>query len=379
MACGRAVLVALWLVATPGWSSPSSRLMSAVAVTPTFFNPSLKQQASLQLNLARPASISVTILDRDRIAVRHFAARPMAAGPAVVRWDGRDDAGAVVPNEAYTVRIEAAEAGGTSTVYDPAEHFTPQSVNPPIRSYSRADGVLSYSLARPSRVHIQAGEARPDPRTGVMDGPILKTLVDREPRVAGAVVEVWNGMDESGTIYVPGLPHFAVAVLAASLPENAIIVAGGEGQDFAAYARAHRPPQPLRSLRAAPPQFRHHQGLSGLEDRSPRLVIEPRGAWDPIRRRWSVSPAVVVRVSIPREQAPFFLTQPTALTAYVDEVPVLHLDHPANPQELSLPGRLPAGEHRLVVNWASAFGPVGVAAAKIVARTPAAKPGRNAR
>lgn len=101
--------------------------------------------------------------------------------------------GGLVPNEAYSVRIEATGPGGTS-VYDPSERFVPRIEQPPIRSYSRAEGVLSYKLDRPSRVHVQAGQAQPDPRTGQMDGPILKTVVDREPRIAGAVVEVWKGV-----------------------------------------------------------------------------------------------------------------------------------------------------------------------------------------
>jgi hypothetical protein len=285
----------------------------------------------------------------------------------VVRWDGRDDAGGAVPNEAYSVRIEATGSGGTS-VYDPSEHFVPRIEEPPIRSYSRTEGVLSYKLDRPSRVHVQAGQARPDPRTREMDGPILKTVVDREPRTAGAVVEVWKGMDASGTIFVPGLPHFAIAVLATSLPDNAVIVAGGPGPSFTAYARAHRPPEALRPSRQGSAPAAHHARLSGLEDRSPQLVLHPRGVWDPVQRVWSVERAVRAQVAISEEQAPYFLAQPQTLTVYLDEAAVLHLEHPRNPQEISLPGRLAAGEHRLVVNWASALGPVGVAAARIVAQ-----------
>jgi hypothetical protein len=265
------------------------------------------------------------------------------------------------------VRIEAVGPGATM-VYDPAAHFEPRIEQPPIRSYSRAEGVLSYTLAHPSRVHVQAGQARRDPRTGEINGPILKTVVDRQPRVAGSVVEVWNGMDESGAIYVPALPHFAVAILATSLPDNSMILAGGAAPSFSAYARAHRSADALRVHALPAVSGAHHGGLTGLEDRSPRVALQPSGRWDPLTRTWLVSRTVTARVAIPLDEAPYFLAQPQALTAYLDEAPVLRIAHPGNPLQIELPGHLAPGEHRLVVNWASSLGPVGVAAARVVAR-----------
>jgi FlgD Ig-like domain len=347
--------------------TPPTPGIAAVSVTPAFFNPTLRQQAALSFHLGYPARVAVVILDRDREAVRHFPGHLVQPGEETIRWDGTDDSGALVPNEAYTARIEATGTAGT-IVYDPAERFEPLIEQPPIRSYSRAEGVLSYTLARPSRVHIQAGQAQRDPRTGKMDGPILKTVVDRQPRVAGSVVEVWNGMDETGAIYVPALPHFAVAILATSLPDNVLIVAGGAGPSFSAYARAHRSAAALRphALPAAPGM--HHGGLTGLEDRSPQVSLQPNGTWDPLKRTWLVSRTVTARITIPLDEAPYFLIQPQTLIAYLDETPVVRIEHPTNPQQIALPGRLAPGDHRLVVNWASSLGPVGLAAARIVAR-----------
>jgi hypothetical protein len=339
-------------------------------VTPAFFTPALHQQATLRLTLGDKARVAVSVLDRDRVAVRHLPPQEAERGELVVRWDGRDDDGSPVPSEAYTFRVEAAGVAGAggSVAYDASEGFVPQTERPAIRSYSRTEGVVSYTLAHPSRVHIHAGQAQPNRRTGEMDGPILKTVVDREPRVAGAVVEIWNGMDESGTIRVPALPHFAMAILATTLPENVVIVAGTGGPSFAAYVRAHRSAAALRPRSGAAAAAAHHAGLSGLEDHSPQVTLVPQGTWDPRRRMWSVAEHVRARVAIPSDQAPYFLAQPQTLTAFVDEVAVLHLEHPGNPQEISIPGKLRAGEHRLVVNWTSSLGPVGLAATRIVAR-----------
>jgi hypothetical protein len=96
--------------------------------------------------------------------------------------------------------------------------------------------------------------------------------------------------------------------------------------------------------------------------------VRPDGTWDGHRHVWQVPSSVTAHVAIPADEAPYFLAQPQSLTAYLDERAVLHIDHPTNPQRIRLPGRLPAGEHRLVVNWSSALGPVGISAARIVAR-----------
>jgi hypothetical protein len=147
----------------------SPPLIAAVSSSPRFFNPSLRQQAAVRFMLAAPARVAVAILDRDRFAVRHFAAAPMAAGEAVIRWDGTDDAGATLPNEAYTVRIEAAGAAGDardarSVVYDPSEHFAPIVEQPAIRSYWRARRVSTCRPARPAAIRAPARSTVPSSR-----------------------------------------------------------------------------------------------------------------------------------------------------------------------------------------------------------------------
>src|ERR1700680_4638994 len=96
----RVLLFALCQVVAAGLSAADRGLVSSVAVSPAFFNPTLKQQVSVRFALAAPARVGVSVLDRDRVAVRRFPVEAMRAGEAVVRWDGRDDAGGVVPNEA---------------------------------------------------------------------------------------------------------------------------------------------------------------------------------------------------------------------------------------------------------------------------------------
>lgn len=346
---------------TPSW-------LRAVSTSPAFFNPSLGQRGTIHLEVTRPGRISVSILDRDRFVVRRLGEISVKTGETVLAWDGKDDAGAVAPDEAYSMKIEW-QGPGPGEAYDPSAHFTPALEEPASKAYSRRDGVLSYTLSRPSRVHIQAGQAKRNATTGEVEGPILRTIVDRAPRVAGEVIEKWNGMDESGAVSVPDLPDFAVSILAASLPDNSLITIGNRQQSFRAYARSHRPPEAVQARAHAPATaVPHHNGLNALEDWSPRVLLTPASTPTGESHVWVVDRPLRVKAEIAEDPA-HFLSQPTALIAFVDEQPILRQERPPHPLELTIdPAHLSPGEHRVVVNWASELGPVAVGVARIVVR-----------
>ena len=339
-------------------AAPPSRIRS-VSIDPPFFNPAARQFATITFHAEAAGTAHVTILDRDRYPVRRLPSRFVAAGFASFVWDGRDDAGTVVPDEAWNIRIELA-----GETYDPSRDFHPIVDDPQPRVYSRADGILSYRLARPSRVHIEAGQATPNPKTGRNEGPILKTIVNREPRVAGAVVEKWNGFDESGTIRVSVLPHFVISVLATSLPDNSIITRGNRRESFLDYARRHRPSRAVAARKRSAP-VRHHHGLDAFEDRSPSLRIAPS---------WVTSSDLRLEVRIEGPTAAHFLAQPTQMSVYVDEKRVLQRAAPSSPLLLSIPAEsLTPGEHRIAVNWGSDYGPAATRAFLLQVPTRAAR------
>ncbi|HET8797047.1 MAG TPA: hypothetical protein VFO89_05155 [Thermoanaerobaculia bacterium] len=358
-------LLAVSALAAPP-PGPPARIRD-VRVSPAFFNPSAGQKATIAFHAAVAGTARVTILDCDRYPVRKLPEIAVRPGPVQVKWDGRDDRGTVVPDEAWNLRIEL---GGE--VYDPSHHHEPVMEDPQPRTYSRVDGVLSYRLARPARLHIQAGQARPNSKSGRNEGPILRTIVNREPRAAGAVIEKWNGFDESGTIRVSELPHFVVSVLAASLPENAILTRGNRREAFLDYARRTRPPAALVATRRAAATHQH-AGLSAFEDRSPDLRVA---------HSWTRSGSLRLEIEVEGETRAHFVRQPGTLHVYVDEQRVLAVDAPASPSVLTIPAdRLRGGEHRIAVNWGSAYGPVAVGTFRIdsAAGHPAAVHSRSRR
>lgn len=350
----RILSVACLLLATvPGAAAPPRHIRDA-SVSPAFFNPGAGQKASITFVAGVRGTARVTILDRDRYPVRVLPPVAAAPGFVTVNWDGRDESGAVVPDEAWNVRIELA-----GQAYDPSLDFHPVSDDPQPRTYSRIDGVLSYRLTRPARVHIEAGQATCDPKTGRGQGPILKTIVNREPRVAGAVVEMWNGFDESGTIRVSALPNFVVSVLATSLPDCSIITRGNRRVDFLDWARKRRPPSEMLA-RKRPAPTHQHAGLNAFEDRSPSLHV---------KRTRTKEGALRMVVEVAGPTAAHFLQQPGRTEVFVDEKRVVQAEGTASPLVLTIPAKhLGGGDKRIAVNWVSGFGPAAAASFRLEGR-----------
>jgi hypothetical protein len=359
----RTIAVAAFLsfraLLAPAASTGERPVQLQVTTTPTFFNPMIGQSAQIRLSASRPGNVTVEILDRDRFVVRTLGTVPIDK-ETVVRWDGKDGAGEVVPDEAYAVRARLI-SGGSELVYDPGRDFQPQPVSIDKTSYSRVDGVLSYRLERPSRVHIQAGQARLV-ASGPAQGPVLRTIVDRAPRAGGSVIEAWNGMDDSGRVYIPDLPHFVVATLAVPLPESSLMTVGNRGVSFIDYASRHRAADFTRPRKLAAAAHAHHQGLNAFEDRSPRLALLREKGIDSSVWKSGNDEALAFSVQLDKDTAPFFLSQPNSLEVFIDLDRVSRVDCRANPCRVRLPAsQIPRGRHRLGINWASELGPVGVA------------------
>lgn len=364
-----AFLVACSLASAAVEAAPlRSKVLSDVSVSPAFFNPTLGQKATIHLKAARRGTLVAKILDRDRFPIRTLDSLAVVAGPVIVVWDGRDQAGEVVPDEAYNLRLEFTD-GKTADAWDPSDHFRPKQQDAKINFYSREDGVLSYTLPWAARVHAQAGQFHAASAAGTSAGPILKTLVDDGPRVAGAVIEKWNGLDEGGTINVPDLPDFVVAVLATELPAGSMITVGNRKQTFFSYARARRGSEAIkpRTLSAeAPP---HHLSLSALEDQTPALALKPKATWVSAKRSWDATVPLNIDISVLGDGAPYFLSQPTTLEVFIDGRRVLRREGPGGAPTVELRSDdLPPGAHRVVVNWSSALGPVAVNAIQVNVR-----------
>jgi hypothetical protein len=269
-----------------------------------------------------------------------------------------------VPDEAYSLKIDL-ESGGKVETYFPAASPA-ENVKAQTNYYDRRGAILSYTLPRASRVHIQAATATINPSTKKPEGPVLKTLANREPRPAGAVVEHWNGFDEGGTFNVSDLPHFVVGIAATSLPENAILATGNRKLTFRdrAASRSNVSLLPTQS-----DDHSHHRGLSALDDAAPTLKAVPLDAvWSAADKVWRPQgKSITVSLKLHGPSAGAFERQPTAVYAFVDKSRAVVVRQPHDGDTLSIPlGKLSAGSHVIAVNWASSYGPVAVDAFQVV-------------
>jgi hypothetical protein len=327
-----------------------------VSIEKSTMNPSLGESVALSVRLAKPGSLAVRVIDRDGFPVRTLVDDNDASeGLRQISWDGRDGEGRTVPDEAYSFRVDWFR-GAERETYFPADipsHLT--SVD--AEYYAAHTATIVYTLPVASRVHLQAGVASRNAKTGELDGPVMKTVVNREPRASGRIAEAWNGFDESGTVKVSDLRQFVLAVAVMPLPENSVITYGNRQRTFAESASTRRGASLFTQRR----KESHHGGLSVLEDISPAMRIEPLNAsWSEGRRAWIFSGrSLRLRVTLSGPSAATFAAQKGTLEQFVDGKQVARSNRPTRlPAIIEMRVPTSAGLCNVTLNWQSEFGAV---------------------
>lgn len=80
-----------------------------------FVSPATRDPVEIKFRVRRPDSVTLAIIDEDGNVVREIAAddRLQPGARTTYRWDGRDDAGAPVPEDVYKPRVRLREARKT--------------------------------------------------------------------------------------------------------------------------------------------------------------------------------------------------------------------------------------------------------------------------
>jgi hypothetical protein len=368
----------LWLLAFSALAAVPARAADAgalarVSITRTNLNAAAGDSAGIEVEVRNAGTLRVTIVDRDGVPVRNLASNiPVVPGVSSFRWDGRDDRGEVVPDEAYSPYI-ALNHGGRTETYFPAA--TPTAVTSlDAEYYAERSGTLAYTLAVPSRVHLQAGIASRNGRTGEMEGPVMKTIVNREPRAAGRIAETWNGFDESGTIRISEMRDFVIAIAVVPLPENSIITYGNRNRQFAQSALSRSGASLFPPANHA---HEHHRSLSVLDDVSPALEIQPLGAvWSAEDRAWRVrGQRMKLRITVKGPSAAAFVRHPGQIYRFVDGRVTGKSRRPASTTtEIEVPLARSAGVQNVSINWRSDFGPLAANSVRVITSTAMALP-----
>ena len=335
-------------------AAAAGRQIRSVNVDRQSLNVAAAESATVTIDFGQAGRASVVIVDRDGYPVRALLNTQPASGSVTLHWDGRDDSGRMVADEAYSLKVDWRGPEGTDTYFPANEGATMSAIE--ARSYDRRTATLVYSLSRASRVHIQAGTAAVDPKTKKPIGPVMKTLVNREPRVSGTIAEHWNGYDESGGIFVPDLEDFVVAIAATPLPENSIVTFGNRQRRFVDTLSTRRG----ASLFTNRQHREHHFGLPTADDVSPALLIEPlNAAWSAADRAWIKSGTGALRLRLRAEgpTAAAFERHPATIERFVDG---RAMGNPSRKTSdvVEVPVDASGSVRRVSINWNSDWGPV---------------------
>lgn len=341
------------LVALLG-ADAAGRPIRSVKVDRQSLNVAARENATVTIDFAQAGRASVVVVDRDGYPVRTLANAQSASGSVTLHWDGRDDSGRLVADEAYSLKVDWRGPKGTDTYFPANAPATMTAIQ--ARSYDRRTATLVYNLPRASRVHIQAGTAAVDPKTRRVVGPVMRTLVNREPRVSGMIAEHWNGYDESGGVFVPDLDDFVVAIAVTPLPESSIITFGNRERRFVDTISTRGGASLFTNVR----QREHHAGLSTADDVSPALTIEPlNAAWSAADRVWIMNGtgALRLRLAVKGPTAAAFQRHPATIELFVDGRAIGD-PSPKKTDIVTVPLNVSDRVQRVSVNWNSAWGPV---------------------
>ncbi len=180
-------------------------------------------KASASLNI-KEIKVKIITSDNDLIRVLLPIKNKENTNSYEFSWDGRDTERGVVPDEVYhpviniltadnvTHTISSHTSSGGEEVYGFEKHIRP--------------GAIEYTLPVASRVLI---------RTGIKNGPMLRTLIDWQPRTSGFHVERWNGRDLDDLIAVEQNPKVGHLIVGYQLPDNSIITYGNNSETYRTY------------------------------------------------------------------------------------------------------------------------------------------------
>lgn len=341
--------------------------VSDVSLGSGAFNPAAGEKIVLKYTLSATDNVTVSIFDPDGGLVRTLAeASERQAGPCSESWDGKDLDGKPVPNEAYTFTIETA----SGSVYDPTTFSGGVVGDITQADFSREAGTVVYRLPQAARVLM---------RLGIRSGPMLKTLVDWQPRITGSITEYWDGRDEDKLIAMRGSKDFTALITYVTLPEATVIAYGNDKETYREYklGRAqNRPQKPERPFQAkSTPGLRPKGLVPPAWERSPKITMQFPDLEKAVEgKAKSAAGAGVpevpekVRVRIDADPADKQALQrgQFEIIFYVDNLFFAEAERGFLPLtwewELS---QFPAGEHVLTANVSSFQGQVGVASRKV--------------
>lgn len=233
------------------------------------FSPTRNQSFKIPFHLNQKAEVKISIYAPDGDKVTMLSSKKeLLQGDHFLSWNGKDSEGIIVPDEAYSVVLEAKNSSGSVSVVNPSAYSGGEIET---KTHLRIDtnGKIFYQLSKPSRVLIRAG---------IKNGPMMRSLANWQPRTSGKNVQHWNGFDEDGVVNVISKKEHGVIVVAFALSEHSIITSGNKKLSYEQYYKdkkwTFKPIAKEKQLRQrGDVGISPHYYASRMTDKDPRINI----------------------------------------------------------------------------------------------------------
>jgi hypothetical protein len=327
------------------------------------FAPVRGESFPLLLRLTDPAAVRAARVeihssDGDLVRTLEIADLSPAVSDYKVVWDGRDDQLGVVPDEAYlpfvvltstqdqASTIAVSGSSGGEEVFEFAKTVRP--------------GSIEYTLPAASRMLV---------RSGIENGPMLRTIIDWEPRTAGFHAERWSGRGSDNVAVIEEHPDAAYLIVGYRLPDHSIITHGNERESYRQYRERRN--WPLRQASAGQKRLeRNGRALRQefwqplLQQKSPRIEVALLST--PQRqplRHLQQSQEMLTEVKLHPHDEVYLQQERYEISFFVDHAFIAEEEQGYVPFTWRWsPGRMGVqpGEHLLTVNVSGYNGQVGV-------------------
>ncbi|MBI3893647.1 MAG: hypothetical protein HY303_19175 [Candidatus Wallbacteria bacterium] len=217
----RMAALALFLAAAVTWGPAMAADSFSVVAARPFFDADRGESVSFSVAVPEPGTVTVALYDLGHRRVKTLLdGTRLAAGISTVTWRGDTDGGGRAgAGQAFVAAGTLVTASGQTLSWDPATRSGGETVPMSLLdcTYDPRAKLVRFAVRSPARVRIRAG---------VREGPLLRTILEWAPRLAGEFGEAWDGMDETGTIDLAARRDLSLVASAYTLPDGAVLTAG---------------------------------------------------------------------------------------------------------------------------------------------------------
>jgi len=229
------------------------------------FSPALEQTFKIMYTLQNDAKVRLDIYTPDNNLIRSIKSNNSSKGEHTLEWDGKDDKGTIVPNEAYNIVLHAINKESNQTL---DYRKTGGVILKDLQTKIDKRGNIKYKLSSPARVLVRAG---------IENGPMLRMISNWTPKNRGKIRQRWDMRDADDLINIASLP-FGITVSAFSLPEYAIITTNNKKIDYYTYFEQNNLScnilaQKEQILKRDNHPVSKHYYSCRIQDRDPRLFL----------------------------------------------------------------------------------------------------------